>query len=150
MQCPFCGAGDTKVIDSRLVHETNKVRRRRECLECQERFTTFEYAELLLPHVVKRDGSRENFSEEKLRSGMMKALEKRPVGVEKIEHAANEIQHKLRTIGDKEISSEKLGTMVMDALKELDHVAYVRFASIYRNFEDISGFLKEIERLKSK
>lgn len=147
MYCPFCQATDTKVIDSRLLREGNQTRRRRECPECKERFTTYETAELSLPRVIKRDGRRAPFSEDKLRSGIMRALEKRPVSVEKIENALERILHKSMTSGEKEIPSAQIGEMVMDELQQLDQVAYVRFASVYRSFEDINEFKKEISKL---
>lgn len=147
MHCPFCRADDTKVIDSRLVAEGEQVRRRRECTQCGERFTTFETAELWMPRLVKRDGSREPFDEEKLRSGMQRALEKRPVSVEQIETAISQIKHKLRTLGEREMESLQIGEMVMDQLKELDEVAYIRFASVYRHFQDLDQFREEIDRL---
>lgn len=147
MYCPFCQAIDTKVIDSRLLREGNQTRRRRECPECKERFTTYETAELSLPRVIKRDGRRAPFSEEKLRSGIMRALEKRPVSVEKIENALERILHRSMTCGEKEIPSQQIGEMVMDELQQLDQVAYVRFASVYRSFEDINEFKKEISKL---
>ena len=148
MHCPFCNADDTKVIDSRLVAEGNQVRRRRECNECGERFTTYESAELLMPKVVKSDGTREPFDEHKLRSGILKALEKRPVSVEQIEATISKICHKIRATGERELSSRVLGEEVMDALRELDQVAYVRFASVYRDFKDLSEFSEEIARLQ--
>lgn len=148
MHCPFCQETDTKVIDSRLVADGDQVRRRRECLTCGERFTTFESAELVMPRLVKSDGTREPFNEEKLRSGMLKALEKRPVSVEEIEAALNRIKHNLRATGERELSSVKAGEEVMKALRELDEVAYVRFASVYRSFQDISEFREELDRLE--
>jgi transcriptional repressor NrdR len=147
MYCPFCQAVDTKVIDSRLLREGNQTRRRRECPECKERFTTYETAELSLPRVIKRDGRRAPFSEEKLRAGMLRALEKRPVSVEKIESALVHILRKAMTSGEREIPSAQIGEMVMDELQQLDQVAYVRFASVYRSFEDINEFKKEISKL---
>lgn len=148
MHCPFCGTDDTKVIDSRLVADGDQVRRRRECTSCGERFTTFETAELVLPRVIKSDGVRQPFDEAKLRSGMMHALQKRPVSIEKIDEAANRILHRLRATGEREVKSRLVGEMVMDELKKLDSVAYVRFASVYRSFQDISEFLTEIESLE--
>lgn len=148
MHCPFCNADDTKVIDSRLVAEGNQVRRRRECTECGERFTTYESAELLMPKIVKSDGTREPFDENKMRGGILKALEKRPVSVEQIEAAISKICHKVRATGERELQSRVLGEEVMDALRELDQVAYVRFASVYRDFKDLSEFSKEIARLQ--
>jgi len=147
MFCPFCAEHETKVIDSRLVAEGHQVRRRRECTGCHERFTTFEIAELVMPRVVKRDGSREPFNEDKLRAGLQRALEKRPVNTEKIEHCISQLKSSLRATGEREISSEFLGSLIMDALKELDKVAYVRFASVYRSFEDIREFGEEIAKL---
>lgn len=148
MHCPFCQEIDTKVIDSRLVADGDQVRRRRECLACGERFTTFESAELVMPRIVKSDGTREPFNEEKLRNGMLKALEKRPVSVEEIEAALNRIKHNLRSTGERELSSVKAGEEVMKALRQLDEVAYVRFASVYRSFQDISEFREELDRLE--
>lgn len=150
MHCPFCGAEDTKVIDSRLATGGDQVRRRRECLTCGDRFTTFEVAELVMPRVVKRDGSREPFNEDKLRAGLHRALEKRPVSVEAVEDAISRIKHALRTQGDREVSAQTLGEQVMAVLRGLDEVAYVRFASVYRDFQDISEFQQEIERLARK
>lgn len=147
MFCPFCAEQETKVIDSRLVAEGHQVRRRRECTGCHERFTTFEIAELVMPRVVKRDGSREPFNEDKLRAGLQRALEKRPVDTEKVEHCISQLKSSLRATGEREISSEFLGSLIMDALKELDKVAYVRFASVYRSFEDIREFGEEIAKL---
>ncbi len=149
MYCPFCGADDTKVIDSRLVAEGDSVRRRRECQTCGERFTTFETAELVMPRIVKRDGSREPFNEDKLLHGLLTALEKRPVGVEQIEAAMNRITHRLRSTGERELPSRRVGEEVMTELRELDGVAYVRFASVYRDFQDVSEFQAEIQKLKS-
>lgn len=148
MHCPFCQETETKVIDSRLVADGDQVRRRRECLACGERFTTFETAELVMPRLVKSDGTREPYNEEKLRRGMLKALEKRPVSVEEIEAALNRIQHNLRATGERELSSVKVGEEVMNALRQLDQVAYVRFASVYRSFQDISEFREELDRLE--
>jgi transcriptional repressor NrdR len=148
MHCPFCGAQDTKVYDSRLAPEGDQVRRRRECTSCNARFTTFEKAELQFPRVIKNDGARENFNEEKVRSGIQRALEKRPVSVENIELAMNHIRRKLMTIDDREIESRAIGEMVMDELEHIDHVAYVRFASVYRDFKDVGEFADEVERLK--
>ncbi|MAX44995.1 MAG: transcriptional regulator NrdR [Alteromonadaceae bacterium] len=140
MHCPFCSAEETKVIDSRLVAEGHQVRRRRECAECHERFTTFESAELVMPRVIKRDGTREPFNEDKLRAGLQRALEKRPVSTEKVEQCILKLKSTLRATGEREVESELLGNLIMDALKELDKVAYVRFASVYRSFEDIKEF----------
>ncbi|ARU54894.1 MAG: transcriptional regulator NrdR [Pseudomonadales bacterium] len=147
MHCPFCGAAETKVIDSRLVAEGDQVRRRRECLSCKERFTTYESAELLMPRVIKQDGTRQPFDDQKLRSGITKALEKRPVSVEEIESAINAIKYRLRATGEREIKSINIGEEVMCELRRLDQVAYVRFASVYRSFQDINEFREEIDRL---
>ncbi|UYZ85436.1 transcriptional regulator NrdR [Entomomonas sp. E2T0] len=147
MHCPFCGTHDTKVIDSRLVAEGDQVRRRRECIECGERFTTFETAELVMPRIIKQDGTRQPFNEDKLRAGMLRALEKRPVSMELLEEALARIKHKLRASGEREISSLKVGELVMEELKGLDEVAYIRFASVYRSFQDINAFRDEVERL---
>ena len=148
MHCPFCSATDTKVIDSRLVSDGAQVRRRRECLNCRERFTTFEAAELLMPRLIKQDGTREPFDESKLRAGMQRALEKRPVSMEDIESAINQIKHALQALGEREVQSRAVGEMVMERLAKLDQVAYVRFASVYRSFQDISEFQDEIVRLQ--
>ncbi|WDE00120.1 MULTISPECIES: transcriptional regulator NrdR [Thalassomonas] len=147
MHCPFCSANDTKVIDSRLVSDGHQVRRRRECLACHERFTTFESAELVMPRIIKRDGSREPFNEDKLRNGLLRSLEKRPVSVEQMELAINKLKSQLRATGERELSSEMLGNIIMEQLKQLDKVAYVRFASVYRSFEDIREFGEEIAKL---
>jgi transcriptional repressor NrdR len=149
MHCPFCAAEDTKVIDSRLVADGDQVRRRRECLSCSERFTTYEAAELVMPKLIKQNGNREPFDEEKLSSGILRALEKRPVSVEDIEASIAQIKHALQATGEREVKSRVVGELVMDALRELDHVAYVRFASVYRSFQDLSEFQQEIERLQS-
>ena len=148
MYCPFCGHIETKVIDSRLAGEGRQIRRRRECLSCSERFTTFETAELLMPLVVKSNRTREPFDEAKLRTGMLKALEKRPVSREKVEEAVTRICHKLRALGEREVASRTIGELVMDELRQLDDVAYVRFASVYRSFQDLDAFREEIERLR--
>lgn len=150
MHCPFCGHSETKVIDSRLAGEGRQIRRRRECLQCAERFTTFETAELLLPNVIKGDRTREPFDEKKLLSGMQKALEKRPVGREAMDAAVARICHKLRSMGEREIASRVLGEMVMEELHQLDEVAYVRFASVYRSFQDVEAFKSEIDQLRRK
>jgi transcriptional repressor NrdR len=150
MRCPFCGAHDTRVLDSRLANDGDQVRRRRECAGCKERFTTFEVAELTLPRVVKRGGSREPFDEKKLRSGMLKALEKRPVDSDAIEAAVDRIKKELTTFGDREIAAQELGEKVMRELSGLDHVAFVRFASVYRSFQDVSEFTEIIAGLQKK
>ncbi len=150
MHCPFCAAEDTKVIDSRLTGEGVQVRRRRECLSCGERFTTFEIAELVMPRIVKRDGTRDPFNESKLRGGIVRALEKRPVSTERIEDAITHIQQRMRGSGEREIASRQLGEWVMEELRKLDQVAYVRFASVYRSFQDVNAFREEIERLEKE
>jgi transcriptional repressor NrdR len=147
MYCPFCGDKETKVIDSRLVADGNQVRRRRECQECGERFTSFESAELVLPRVIKSNGSRQPFDEDKLRSGLTRALQKRPVSLEVVESTINRIKHKLRATGEREIKTREVGEMVMEELRDLDEVAYVRFASVYRSFQDVNEFREEIERM---
>ncbi|MCW8996605.1 MAG: transcriptional regulator NrdR [Psychromonas sp.] len=148
MYCPFCGAQDTKVIDSRLVAEGYQVRRRRSCNECNERFTTFESAELVMPHLIKSDGRREPFNDEKLLVGINRALEKRPVSIEAIEGAINKLKSTLRATGEREVSSKMVGELVMELLKSLDKIAYIRFASVYRSFEDVKEFGEEIAKLE--
>lgn len=148
MRCPFCGAQDTKVVDSRLANEGDQVRRRRECLLCAERFTTYEHPELVMPRMEKSNGIREDFNVDKLRNGMLRALEKRPVSAEHVEQAVARIVHKLRTQGEREVKTSVLGEWVMSELRELDQVAYVRFASVYRSFEDVNAFREEIDRLE--
>lgn len=148
MHCPFCQTADTKVVDSRLVAEGGQVRRRRECQQCKERFTTFEIAELLLPRMIKQDGSREPFDEQKLRAGLQRALEKRPVSTENIEAAINQIKYFLQAMGEREVDSRIVGEKVMEVLRQLDGVAYVRFASVYRSFKDIDEFRAELDRLE--
>lgn len=150
MRCPFCSHMDTRVIDSRLVGEGDQIRRRRECTNCKERFTSYELAELNFPRIIKSDGRREPFSEEKLRGGILRALEKRPVEMEKVDIAVEQIKHKLRALGDREVKSRKVGDWVMEQLRGMDQVAYVRFASVYRSFEDVRAFLEEIERLENE
>src|SRR5215469_4674470 len=149
MHCPFCGHVETKVNDSRLAGEGRQIRRRRECLKCGERFTTFETAELVMPMVVKGDRARETFDEAKLRTGMEKALEKRPVPREQLDEAVSRIVHQVRVLGDREVSSRAVGELVMEELRHMDEVAYVRFASVYRQFEDVQAFHEEIRRLRS-
>ena len=150
MHCPFCNAEDTKVVDSRLAEDGSSVRRRRECTECGERFTTYESAQLRMPQLIKSDGRREQFVEDKLRAGIERALEKRPVDTEAIETAIGRIRHNLITQGEREVSSRKLGEWVMDELRELDPVAYVRFASVYRSFSDLDAFSEEVQRLRQE
>lgn len=147
MFCPFCHAEETKVVDSRLVAEGTQVRRRRECLVCHERFTTFETAELIMPLIVKRDGRREPFNIDNLRSGMLRALEKRPVSVDALEAAIISITQEIRRRGEREIDSQLVGELVMKELYSLDHVAYVRFASVYKRFKDVSDFRQTIDQM---
>ena len=148
MRCPFCGSIDTRVVDSRLVGDNDQVRRRRECTECEERFTNYESAELNLPRIVKSDSSREPFSAAKLSSGFQKALEKRPVSVEAIDEAVARVKHRLLVAGEREVNSRQLGEWVMDELRKLDQVAYIRFASVYRRFDDVAEFREAIEVLE--
>ena len=148
MHCPFCGAPDTRVVDSRLSAEGDKVRRRRECPHCNARFTTYEVAELVIAPVVKRDGRREPFLEEKLRAGLLRALEKRPVSAERIAETLLRLKSRARANSGRELSSQRIGEWVMDELRALDQVAYVRFASVYRSFQDVNAVREEIERLQ--
>ena len=150
MRCPFCSAVDTKVIDSRLASEGNQVRRRRECLECSERYTTYEEAELMLPRVIKSNGNREPFNEDKLRAGMVRALEKRPVQADDIETAIAHVKRDLLARGEREIESRYIGDLVMHELRKLDQVAYIRFASVYLSFEDLDAFREVIDRLEKE
>ena len=150
MHCPFCQAKETRVIDSRLVGEGAQVRRRRECGECGKRFTTYEHVELNLPRVVKRDEAREPFDEAKLRAGMLRALEQRPVPSDDFEATLSRIKRELSTGGEREVTSHAIGERAMSALRELDQVAFVRFASVYRRFQDVGDFREEIERLEAE
>ncbi|NRA20810.1 MAG: transcriptional regulator NrdR [Oceanospirillaceae bacterium] len=147
MHCPFCTAVDTKVVDSRLVADGQQVRRRRECVSCHERYSTFEIAELLMPRLLKSDGSSQPFDESKLRAGILRALEKRPVSLEQIEALLNRVKLKIRSSGDREVPARSIGEAVMSELSKLDQVAFVRFASVYRSFEDVSEFKTEIDKL---
>jgi len=148
MRCPFCGAIDTRVVDSRLVGDSDQVRRRRECTECEERFTTYESAELNLPRVVKSRGNHEPFSDAKLQAGFLKALEKRPVSVELIDEAVARVRHRCLVAGEREIDARQIGGWVMEELQQLDQVGYIRFASVYRAFEDVAAFREVIEKLE--
>ena len=150
MKCPFCGTPDTRVVDSRLASESTQVRRRRECVSCEARFTTYESPMLNMPMVIKRDGSRDTFDEVRLRSDIMRALEKRPVTAEQIEDAINHIKRQLVAVESREISSREIGAMVMHELQRLDQVAYIRFASVYLSFEDIQAFQDAIQRLAAE
>lgn len=147
MRCPFCGYHDSKVVDSRPAEDYVSIRRRRECLSCKKRFTTFEVMESLPVVVIKRDGSRQSFDRTKLLNGMIRACEKRPVPFEVLEKIATEIEQTLQNEMNREVSSTKIGEMVMDQLKDVDEVAYVRFASVYRQFKDISTFMAELNKL---
>jgi|TARA_Y100000588_G_scaffold68673_1_gene69989 transcriptional repressor NrdR len=148
MHCPYCGYTDTKVIDSRLIAEGLQTRRRRECPECGERFTTFETAELLMPKIIKqRNNMREPFNEQKLREGLYRALEKRPVGEEEVEKLIEDIKKDIRATGEREVKSRLIGEIIMKRLRGLDEVAFIRFASVYRRFEDITEFSEEVEKL---
>ncbi|MGX9417100.1 transcriptional regulator NrdR [Vibrio sp. RC27] len=148
MHCPFCSETDTKVIDSRLVADGHQVRRRRECVACHERFTTFETAELVMPRIIKSNGNREPFNEEKMMGGILRALEKRPVSADAIDISLSLIKSQLRATGEREVPSDLVGNLVMEQLKELDKVAYIRFASVYRSFEDVREFGEEIAKLQ--
>lgn len=148
MYCPFCSAPDTRVIDSRLANDGVQVRRRRECTSCDERFTTYETAELNMPRIVKQDGSRVPFKKEKLCAGVMRALEKRPVSTEQVDAAINSITHQLLAAGEREVSSAMIGNLVMQELLALDKVAYIRFASVYLDFTDVSAFSDAIEKIE--
>lgn len=150
MRCPVCASDETRVVDSRLVGDGAQVRRRRECNGCRERFTTYESAELSLPRVIKQDGRRVPFSEDKLRAGVLRALEKRPVPADRVEAMLSRIERQLIASGEREVRSREIGEKVMNELKEVDHVAYVRFASVYRSFEDVKDFRDEVERLEQE
>jgi len=147
VHCPFCNHDDTRVTDSRLAGEGHQIRRRRECLSCGERFTTFETAELVMPQVVKNDSSRQPFDEGKLRAGIMKALEKRPVARDAVESALERIGHRLRALGEREVASRAIGEIVMEELRQLDEIAYVRYASVYHRFHDVDSFREHVEQL---
>lgn len=150
MKCPFCGFADTKVIDSRLGKEGNNIRRRRECFDCERRFTTYERIEETLPLVVKKDGRREAFDRQKIIAGMQRACEKRPVSIATIEKMVDRLELSLQESGEKEIESSRIGEAVMEALHDLDEVAYVRFASVYRQFKDINEFMSELKDLLAR
>lgn len=147
MKCPFCGADDTAVADTRLNDEGDIVRRRRKCNACDKRFTTYERAEIRLPQVVKKNGSRTEFNRDKLRASLELALRKRPVSTESVDAAIAEIEEKLLSSGEREVASHQLGELVMRELKKLDKVAYIRFASVYRNFEDVDAFSRAIREV---
>ncbi len=150
MHCPFCNVADSKVIDSRLAAAGSQIRRRRECLSCSERFTTFESYEMVMPRVIKSNGKNEPFDEEKLRRSLMHALQKRPVTQEQIESVLSDIQLQIRRLGERDVRSLMIGEIVMKALFVLDHVAYVRFASVYQDFQDVEAFHKHIELMQKR
>ena len=147
MKCPYCAHEESKVIDSRPTDEGERIRRRRECLKCGKRFTTYEIIESLPIVVIKRDKSREVFDRQKLMTGMLRACEKRPVSIETLDRAIDDIEALIQNSLDREVKSEKIGELVMEKLKEIDEVAYVRFASVYRQFKDISTFMAELNKL---
>ena len=147
MKCPYCGDQDSKVVDSRRSEDGLSIRRRRECLQCQKRFTTYETVESLPIVVIKRDSSRQQFDRNKILNGMLRACEKRPVPLAELERAADEIEQAIQNSLDREISTEKIGELVMERLKPLDEVAYVRFASVYRQFKDIDSFMRELNKI---
>ena len=150
MHCPICHQPDTRVVDSRLIADGSKIRRRRECIhpDCTTRFTTYETAEISLPMVIKQNGERQAFSAEKLRNGLLRAIEKRPVSVDKINRLIDDIENRLRIGGEREIPSRRLGDWVMQGLKNIDHVAYIRFASVYLSFQDVEAFINTIAELR--
>ena len=150
MKCPFCGFEESKVIDSRPTDEGQRIRRRRECLECTKRFTTYEIIESLPIIVIKKDKSRETFNRNKLMTGLLRACEKRPVSIDTLDNMIDEIEVIIQNSLDREVSSEKIGQLVMEKLKDIDEVAYVRFASVYRQFKDINTFMNELNKLLTK
>ncbi|MDG5467083.1 transcriptional regulator NrdR [Deltaproteobacteria bacterium IMCC39524] len=150
MKCPFCTHDDTRVVDSRLGKEGNNIRRRRECIECERRFTTYERVEESLPLVIKKDGRREVFDRQKIISGIQRACEKRPVSIATIEKVVDQMEVKLQESGEKEIAASRIGEAIMEALQSLDEVAYVRFASVYRQFRDINEFMSELTDILAK
>ncbi len=150
MKCPFCNFEESKVIDSRPTDEGQRIRRRRECLECGKRFTTYEIIESLPIIVIKKDKSRESFNRDKLMTGLLRACEKRPVSIDQLDNMIDEIETIIQNSLDREVSSEKIGELVMDKLKGIDEVAYVRFASVYRQFKDINTFMNELNKLLGK
>ncbi len=150
MKCPFCSYEESKVIDSRPTDEGERIRRRRECLKCSKRFTTYEMIESLPIIVIKKDGSRETFDRQKLLTGMLRASEKRPVSIETLDKAITDIETVIQNSLDREVNSEKIGELVMEQLKNIDEVAYVRFASVYRQFKDINTFMDELNKLLIK
>ncbi|MGE5769318.1 MAG: transcriptional regulator NrdR [Betaproteobacteria bacterium] len=147
MKCPFCGADETAVVDTRLNDEADVVRRRRKCNACDKRFTTYERAEIRLPQVIKKNGLRSEYARDKLRASLELALRKRPVSMEAIDAAVTDIEERLLSSGEREVTSQQVGELVMRELKKLDKVAYIRFASVYRNFEDVDAFSKAIREV---
>lgn len=147
MHCPFCNAPDSKVIDSRMAAEGRQIRRRRECVACGERFTTFESYDVVMPRIIKSNGRNEPFDEQKLRRSLSHALQKRPVNQEQIESTISDICQQIRRLGERDVASRVIGEVVMQALYQLDHVAYVRFASVYRDFQDVDAFRREIDQM---
>jgi len=150
MKCPFCSHDDTRVVDSRLGKEGNNIRRRRECIDCERRFTTYERVEETLPLVIKKDGRREPFDRQKIISGIQRACEKRPVSISTIEKVVDQMELSLQESGEKEIDASRIGEVVMSALQSIDEVAYVRFASVYRQFRDINEFMSELKDILAK
>ena len=150
MKCPFCTHDDTRVVDSRLGKEGNNIRRRRECIDCERRFTTYERVEETLPLVIKKDGRREVFDRQKIISGIQRACEKRPVSIATIEKVVDQMEVKLQESGEKEVAASRIGEAIMEALQSLDEVAYVRFASVYRQFRDINEFMSELTDILAK
>lgn len=150
MKCPFCGFVDTRVVDSRLGREGNSIRRRRECIECVRRFTTYERVEEMLPLVIKKDGRREHFDRSKIIAGMQRACEKRPVSIATIEKNVDALELRFQEAGEREVESSRIGEAVMEALREMDEVAYVRFASVYRQFKDINEFMSELKGILAR
>ena len=150
MKCPFCSHDDTRVVDSRLGKEGNNIRRRRECIDCERRFTTYERVEETLPLVIKKDGRRETFDRQKIISGIQRACEKRPVSIATIEKVVDQMEHSLQESGEKEVYASRIGEAVMSALQSIDEVAYVRFASVYRQFRDINEFMSELKDILAK
>ncbi|QSQ09750.1 Transcriptional repressor NrdR [Koleobacter methoxysyntrophicus] len=147
MKCPYCGFNESRVIDSRPAEEGTAVRRRRECLDCQQRFTTYEKIEEVPLIVIKKDGSREIFKREKILKGIIKACEKRPISLKTLEKVADDVEKELKNTMEREITSEQIGEMVMEYLKDIDEVAYVRFASVYREFKDVNTFMEELKKI---
>ena len=147
MKCPFCGSDDTQVVDTRANLEANTVRRRRKCVTCEKRFTTYERVDLKMPRLVKKDGSRTDFDRDKLMGSMMLALRKRPVATDEVEGAADRIAERLRSLGEREVPTSRVGDFVMRELAKLDKIGYIRFASVYRNFADVSSFEEEVRKL---